>query len=429
MLRGLPYLQRDRLGGMVGGRVYGRGMRTDQGTRISAAAARRIVLAAQGFTDPRPAGKVDARHIRRVMARIGFLQLDALTVLCRVHYATLYGRLGPYPRELLDRLAWQARPRTLFEYWGNAATLLPLSLHPLLRWRMARTADELWSRGGRVGALPAGFLSDVLAEVAARGPVSAGELTPNSQRRRGGMFNWSDTKVALEWLFYTGRLTIAARPSFTRLYDLTERVLPAEVLAMPTPAKDDAQRELLRLAARSLGVFTEPDLRHYWNLRPNECRPLIADLVESGELVPARVEGWRTPSYIWHRARIPRHVHLHTLLSPFDQLIGGRSRGMRVFGFDFHIEWYVPKKKRVYGYFVLPFLLGDRPVARVDLKSDRKESALVVHAAHAEAGVDHREVSGQLAIELRRMADWLELERIAVTPRGDLGPSLARALP
>ena len=400
-------------------------MRTGNRMLVSAAAARRIALAAQGFADPRPAGRVDARHIRRVIGRMGFLQVDALTVLCRVHYATLFGRLGPYPRELLDRLAWEGRPPMLFEYWGNAATLLPLSLHPLLRWRMAHTAEELWPGGGRVGALPPGFLDEVLAQVAERGPISAGDLTPESQRRQG-MFNWSDTKLALEWLFRTGRVSIAARPTFARHYDLTERVLPPDVLAAPTPTKDDAQRELLRLAARALGVFTEPDLRHYWYLRPHESRPLVADLVDSGELVPARVEGWRGPAYVWHQARVPPRVHARALLSPFDQVIGGGSRGRRVFDFDHYIEWYVPKHKRVYGYVVLPFLLGDRPVARVDLKSDRKESALLVQAAHAEADVDHREVSAKLAIELRQLADWLGLERIVLSERGNLASSLAR---
>ncbi len=396
---------------------------------VSAAEARRIVLAAQGFTDPRPTGKVDARHIRRVMGRMAFLQLDALTVLCRVHYATLFGRLGPYPRDLLDRLAWQRRPPMLFEYWGNAATLLPLSLHPLLRWRMARTPEEVWPGGGRVGALPSGYLDEVLAQVAERGPISAGELTPDKLRRRGGMFNWSDTKVALEWLFSTGRLSIAARPNFTRRYDLTERVLRPETLALPTPTKDDAQRELLRLAARALGVFTEPDLRHYWNLRPHESGPLIADLIESGELLPAQVEGWRASAYVWHQARLPRHVHARALLSPFDKVVGNGSRSSRLFDFDHFIEWYVPKHKRVYGYVVLPFLLGDRLVARVDLKSDHKASALLVQASHAEPNVNHREVSTELAVELRQMADWLGLERIIVNQRGDLSTTLARISP
>ncbi|MEQ7007494.1 crosslink repair DNA glycosylase YcaQ family protein [Actinopolymorpha sp. B17G11] len=399
-------------------------MRTS--TPLSAAAARRIALAAQGFLDPRPAGRVDARHIQRVVNRVGYLQLDALNVLCRMHYATLFGRLGPYPRRLLDRLAWgDGRQRALFEYWGNAATLLPVSMHPLFRWRMKRAAEQEWSGSARIAQLPAGYVREVLAVVAERGPISAGEIGTEGRRPGGGgMFNWSHAKVALEWLFITGQVSIAARPHFTRMYDLTERVLPPEVLAMPTPTEEDAQRELIRLAARALGVATAADLRNHWFLPASESKVLVASLVEAGELLPVRVEGWRGPAYVWHQARIPRRVHVRTLLSPFDPVFGGQLRCPRLFQFDHHIEFYKPKEKRVYGYFVLPFLLGDRPVGRVDLRADRTGSALVVQAAHAEPGVDEAEVAAELAVELRHMADWLGLDRIVVTGRGSLGSAL-----
>jgi uncharacterized protein len=396
---------------------------------LPAAAARRIALAAQGFLDRRPTGRVDARHIKRVVGRVGYLQLDALNVLCRMHYATLFGRLGPYPRSLLDRLAWgDGRQRALFEYWGNAATLLPVSMHPLFRWRMKRAAEEEWSGSARVAQLPAGYLDEVLAVVADRGPITAGEFGTEGRRPGGGgMFNWSHAKVALEWLLYAGRVSIAARPHFTRMYDLTERVLPPEVLAMPTPARDDAQRELIRLAARALGVATEADLRNYWYFPQTEAKPLVADLVEAGELLPVRVEGWRRLAYLWHEARIPRRVHVRSLLSPFDPVLGGQLRCPRLFQFDHQIEFYKPQDSRVYGYFVLPFLLGDRPVGRVDLKADRAGSALLVQAAHAEPGVDHREVAAELAIELRQLASWLGLERIVGTVRGNLAADLTRA--
>jgi uncharacterized protein len=397
-------------------------------TSLSAAAARRVVLAAQGFLDPRPTGGVDARHIKRVVGRVGYLQLDALNVVCRMHHATLFGRLGPYPQQLLDRLAWgRTRDRTFFEYWGNAATLLPVSMQPLFRWRMRRAAEKEGPGSARLAQLPPGYLDELLATVDARGPISAGEIGSDGRRPGGGMFNWSNPKFALEWLFCSGHLSVAARPNFTRMYDLTERVLPPDVLAMPTPATDDAQRELLRRAARALGVATDADLRNYWYVPQSEAKPLVADLVEAGELLPVRVEGWRRPAYLWHQARIPRRVHVRALLSPFDPVLGGQQRCPRLFRFDHHIEFYKPKEERVYGYFVHPFLLGDRPVGRVDLKADRKESALLVQAAHAEPGVDQREVAAELSVELNRLADWLGLDRIVVTGRGNLGTDLARS--
>jgi uncharacterized protein len=396
--------------------------------RISGATARRIALAAQGFTDPRPSGRVDVRHLRRVMGRISLLQLDALNVLCRMHYATMFARLGPYPRALLDRLAWGGPRRELFEYWGNAATLLPLRLHPFLRWRMERAAGEEW-RGAAVARLPAGYVDEVLAIVAERGPLSAGEIS-SDRPPGGGMFNWGPAKIALEWLFATGRVSVAARPNFTRKYDLTERVLPADVLAAPTPSSADAQRELIRVAARAVGVATEADLRNFWYIPRSESAALVADLRDAGELVPVRVEGWRSQAYVWHQAKVPRRVHARALLSPFDTLTGGRERGPRLFGgFDHRVEFYVPAHKRVYGYFVLPFVLGDRPVGRVDLKADRTASALLVQAAHAETGVDRGEVARELAVELRSLAGWLDLDDIVVREAGNLAPALARVQP
>lgn len=274
-----------------------------------------------------------------------------------------------------------------------------------------------------------GFVDRVLRLVDKYGPVSAGEITPAEQRRPSGWFNWSDTKLALEWLFYTGRVTIASRRNFTRIYDLTERVLPADVLALPTPSDDEAQRELIRVSVRALGVATEGDIHKYWYLWPSDLRARIAELVETGELLPATVEGWRQPGYLWHQARRPRKIAVRSLLSPFDTLIFDRSRGNRIFNFDHYIEFYRPKERRVYGYFVLPFLLGDRLVGRVDLKAERKSSTLLVRAAHAQPGVDRAEVATELATELRIIADWLQLERIDVVNRGDLARPLVRLFP
>ncbi len=394
---------------------------------LSAPQARRIALAAQGLADPRPAGRVDARHLRRVLDRIGVLQIDSVNVLIRSHYLPVFARLGPYPRELLDRMAWGEKAE-LFEYWGHAASLLPLRLQPVLRWRMQATEGEPLRDWARHVHARAGFLDEVRALVATRGPIGAsvtGEVRPD---RAGSMWNWHDGKVALEWLFAVGEVSTAARPNFERLYDLTERVLPAQVLAVPTPAVPDAQRELVRVAARALGVATEPDLRDYFRLRPAAGRARVAELVEAGELVPVEVEGWPEPGYLWHDARLPRRVAARALLSPFDSLVWERDRTERIFGFRYRIEIYVPEPKRIYGYYVLPFLLGDELVARVDLKSDRAGRVLRVRGAYAEHPAPAPELAPELAAELALMAGWLGLDAVAVEPRGDLAPALAAAV-
>jgi hypothetical protein len=244
------------------------------------------------------------------------------------------------------------------------------------------------------------------------------------------MWNWHAGKVALEWLFYTGALTARARTtSFERVYDLTERVLPTAVLQTPTPEPADAVRELVRTAARALGVATERDLRDYFRLRPVPARQAIAELTEAGELVPVEVAGWGAPAWLDPAARRPRWIRARALLSPFDSLVWERPRVERIFGFRYRLEIYTPAAQRVHGYYVLPFLLGDRLVARADLKADRQAGVLRVQAVHAEAGVDRAEVAAALADELRLTADWLELDDVAVAGRGDLAPDLAATLP
>lgn len=397
--------------------------------RLSAAQARRIALAAQGFTDPRPAGRVDARHIRRVIDRIGLLQIDSVNVLARSHYLPAYSRLGPYPRALLDRLCWGGRRRELVEYWAHEASLVPLSTWPLLRWRMERAASSAWGAVRRIAREKPGFVDEVLALVTERGPIGAGAVdVVRPPRRVGEMWNWHDGKVALEWLFYTGRVTTAARPHFQRLYDLTERVLPPAVHDAPPIDREAAQRELLRIAARAYGVATEPDLRDYFRLPHAESRAGVAALVGSGELLPVEVEGWPAPAYLTPDARLPRWVRGRALLSPFDSLIFRRERTERVFRFRFRLEIYTPPPKRVHGYYVLPFLLGDELVARVDLKSDRVTGMLRVQAAHAEPGRRTPEVAAELAAELALLATFLQLHRIGVVDRGDLAGELTRAV-
>jgi uncharacterized protein len=393
---------------------------------LSAGQARRIALAAQGFGEPRPAGRVDTRHVRRALDRIGLLQIDSVNVLSRSHYLPVFARLGPYPRGLLDRMSWGPRAE-LFEYWGHAASLIPLRLQPALRWRMERnrTLDDPWWRP--LKARPE-LVDDVRALVAAKGPIGAGVTGEARPNRPGQMWNWSDGKVALEWLFVVGEVAVAGRPHFERLYDLTERVLPAQVLAAPTPPVEDAQRELVRVAARSLGVATRADLGDYFRLRAHDSTKRVAELVEAGDLVPVTVEGWKDQAYLWAEARVPRRVTARALLSPFDSLVWERDRTERIFGFRYRIEIYVPAAKRQFGYYVLPFLLGDRLVGRVDLKSDRAAGVLRVRAAWSEDPAPSPEVAEELAAELGLMAGWLGLGGVTVEPRGELAPALDRAV-
>jgi uncharacterized protein len=398
--------------------------------KLSLAQARRIALAAQGFCDPRPAGQVGARHFDRVLDRVALLQLDSVNVLCRSHYLPVFARLGPYPRDALDRYAWgPLRHRRLFEYWGHMASLLPWRLHPYLRWRMARARTEVWTEIVKLAERRPGLVEEVRRLVHEQGPVVGGSVEVERRPKvPGAMWNWHDGKIALEWLFSAGEVTCAARVNFERSYDLTERVFPPQVLAVPTPPDDEAHRELIRIAARAHGVGTERDLRDYFRQRPRFSKPAVADLVGSGELLPVAVQGWPEPAYLWHEARLPRRVRARALLSPFDSLVWERDRTERLFDFRYRIEIYVPAAKRVYGYYVLPFLLGDRLVARVDLKADRQVGVLRVQAAYAEPGADAGEVAGELAASLAELAEWLGLSGVVVLPRGDLAGTLAVAV-
>jgi uncharacterized protein len=397
--------------------------------RLSLASARRVALAAQGFSDPVPVGTPTRRHLRRVVSRTNLLQIDSVNVFQRAHYLPAFSRLGPYPTTLLDEMAF--RHRELFEYWGHEASLLPVALHPLLRWRMerARNLEEGW--GGVLRAMRdrPDFVAEVLRMVQELGPVSAGDLREGERRERGTWWSWDDEKRALEYLFWSGQVVTATRRSFERLYDVPERVLPAEILNAPTPSREEAQRELVRLSARAHGVATEPDLRDYFRLSPADGKQAVASLVESGELVPVAVEGWTKPAYLSADATFPRKVARSALLSPFDPLVWERARTERLFGFSYRIEIYTPAPKRVYGYYVLPFLHDERLAARVDLKSDRKAGVLRVLASWLEPGGDAVDVATALAVELRRAADWQGLADIVIEPRGDLAAVLSSVRP
>ena len=400
--------------------------------RISAAQARRIALAAQGFAEPRPTGRIDARHIRRVIERIGVLQLDSVNVFCRSHYLPIFSRLGPYPRPLLDRLtAHHAGPvqRELVEYWAHMAALIPVESHPLFRWRMERAGADAWGGMTAVARDQPHLLDDVLELVRRDGPIRSGETGfERAARTPGEMWNWHVGKQALEYLFWAGQVMASRRVNFERWYDLPERVLPPSVVAEPQLDDEEQQRQLLRIAARACGVATEPDLGDYFRLPRAESKLRVAELCEAGELVPVEVDGWAAPAYLWPAARRPRRVDARALLSPFDSLVWFRERVERVFGFRYRIEIYVPAAQRSYGYYVLPFLLGDRLVGRVDLKSDRQAGVLRVQAAYAEPGVDAALVAAELSAELAATAAWLGLDGVEVTGRGDLGPALSRAV-
>ena len=394
--------------------------------RLSSAQARRVALAASGFATPRPA-EVTARTMLSTVQRLGVVQIDSVNVLARAHYLPLFSRLGPYDRDRFDQASWRA-PRRLFEYWGHEASLLPVALQPLFRWRMARAQDEAWGGMRRVAVEQPELVARVLEDVRARGPISAAQLSADERpRRTGPWWDWSDVKRAIEYLFWCGEVTSARRRGFERLYDLPERVLPREVITAPTPSEADAQRELIRLSANALGVAAARELRDYYRLPVAGFKERVAELVEAGDLVEVAVEGWRGPAYLAAGARVPRRVEARALLAPFDPLVWERERTERLFGFRYRIEIYVPAPKRVHGYYVLPFLLGDRLVARVDLKADRAAGALLVQAAFAEADAPG-ETAAELAAELALMAGWLGLERVVVRDRGDLAPALRRAV-
>jgi uncharacterized protein YcaQ len=382
--------------------------------KLSPVEARRIALAAQGFGGPRPE-KVTAARWLRTIDRLSLHQIDSVNVLVRAHYLPAFSRLGPYDRSLIDAAAWGGRrQRRLFEYWAHEASLLPLTLHPLLRWRMARAdRGEAGWKGLRVFARERRAEAEALLErIRSEGPSAASDL--EEKRGRSGWWQWGDAKQALEWLFWTGRITTATRRgSFERVYDLMERVIPADIRALPTPNEKDAQRALIERAARALGVATEAELRDYFRLSPHDARPAIESLVEAAALAPVEVPGWARLAYLHRDARRPRRIYAQALLAPFDPLVWERSRTLRLFDFHYRIEIYTPADKRQHGYYVLPFLLGDRLAARLDLKADRQAGRLLVHAVHLEPHAP-RDAMDAIAEELAAMARWLGLAEVVM---------------
>ena len=408
--------------------------------------ARSLALAAQGFGARPPVPS--AAHLHRLAARLHAFQIDSVNVLVRAHYVPAFARLGPYKMEALDSLAY--RDRKLFEYWGHEACLLPVSLYPLVRFRMHKHAGptQEYMRSGR-GA----YMARVYDEVAERGPISAGELSDPGKRSAGwwGWWGSGNGKATLEHLYDCGLVAIAGRRGFERLYDITARVIPQAALDAPAPPREEAIKQLICLAAKACGVGTLGDLTGYFKLddwrdrmpagprwthakgparRPAApvARRLVAELAEEGRLLAARVEGWKEQAYLHPQARVPGAVEARTFVTPFDSLVWERSRVERLFGMKYAIEMYTPAPKRIYGYYVCPFLLGDTLVARCDLKADRARKVLMVQSAFLEPGQNARRVVAGLAGELRHMQAWLELDRIEVSERGDLAAMLARSV-
>lgn len=385
---------------------------------LSITEARRLALAAQGFARA-PRGSIGVRQLRALVERLGVLQIDSVNAVVRSHYLPAFSRLGHYEQGMLDDLAWGGpKRRSLFEYWGHEASLLPLELYPLLRWRMCRAANGqgIYRQLAEFGRQRQEVILRVLQAVRERGALGAGSLSTRTQRA-GPWWDWSVEKHALEWLFAAGRVTVAGRRGFERLYDLPERVIPANLFDAPELEEAEAQRQLLLRAAAALGVATERDLRDYFRLEASDAKVRLAELVEAGELQPFAVQGWKQPAYCRGEPSIPRRVTASALLSPFDSLIWARERTERLFGFRYRLEIYTPPDKRVYGYYVLPFLHDDRLLARVDLRSERAHGRLAVHAVHLEEVVLGEEALHALADELRALARWLGLDRVGVSCR------------
>lgn len=398
---------------------------------LSIGEARRAAIAAQQFVasggPPR-----SAKALAELVRRLGVVQIDSVNVLIRSHYLPIYSRRGAYKSALLEHAAYD--DRLLFEYWGHEASFLPMESHPLFRWRMddARNGIGTWGGLKRYASTHKELVKGVLDQLHERGPLGASELIDGG-KSRGAWWGWSQGKQIMEWLFWSGQVTTARRRNFERIYDLTERVLPEPIQKLRVPPRDEAQRELMLIGARAMGVATARDLRDYFRLPAKDSAARLTELVEAGKLLPVSVEGWKQQGYLHHEAALPPATKvsgLAALLSPFDSLIWERQRTERLFDFHFRLEIYTPLHKRVHGYYVLPLLLGDRVVGRVDLKSDRQSGVLQVKGGSVEAGVAVKAVVPALAHELSELAVWLGLERYGVmSRRGELMRALRKAPP
>ena len=393
--------------------------------RLTNEQAKRFALGAQGFNGERPSGRVDRRHFRKVVDQVGLIQIDSVNYFSRAHFMPFFSRLGPYNRDQLD--AWLWGSGETFEYWGHEASLLPVDRHRLFRWKME--GDVHWKAMDRLKEKAPEYIEEVFQQVEERGPIQTADLEDTGKRPGRSMWNWNTGKLALEVLFMQGRVTTAHRPkNFVRFYDLPERVIPESALEAFVPEKDVAQTELLLEGLKSMGVATAEDIGDYYRIRMPAVRPLIARMASAGEIIEVEVEGWDKPGYLHPEATLPRSKRGTALLSPFDNLVWYRPRIERLWDFHYRIEIYVPEAKRVYGYYVLPFLLDGELVARVDLKSDRQSSTLQVKGAFGEPGVDREHVGAALVEEIKTIATWLEMDEVAVDNNGDLSGVLRKSV-
>jgi uncharacterized protein YcaQ len=397
--------------------------------RLSNAQARRLALVAQGFANPKRDGTANWTRIESAIGRMNLLQIDSVNVLVRSHYLPVFARAGHYSHDTLDQRTFGTRKRRFFEYWAHEASFLPLELYPLMRWKMERALKgagehkylEKFAREQKA------YVDEVRHHVRSNGATAVSDL-PDPGDRTGNWWGWNKGKIALEYLFHTGEVTAATRRVFERLYDLPERVFSAEMLNAPATPEDEAVRRLIDLSAQALGVASEADLRDYFRLPVDAFKKALPELIEDGVLVPVEVEGWTIKAYRHRDTGAPRKAGTNTLLSPFDPLVWERSRAERLFNFRYRIEIYTPQEKRVFGYYVLPFLEGDRLTARFCLKADRQAGLLRVNASHGEAGIDAVLTAEAAAPELRRMAQWLGLADVEAAARGSLAKPIRQAL-
>ena len=394
---------------------------------LSLSEARRVSLAAQGFgaakTEEASGWAAQARELKR----LHLLQIDSVNVLTRSHYLPLFSRLGNYNRATLDKRTLAHTNRATFECWAHEASLVYMELHPLMRWRMNRAlkGDGIYRSMKDFAHAEKTYLKNLLDFVKSHGATAQSDL-PDKSKGEGGWWGWSKGKLALETLFAQGLLTTAKRESFERFYDLPERVIPADVLALPTPSERDSLLQLMNLSGQALGLGTAFDLRDYFRLPVMEAKRALDDAVEAGILKPVQVEGWKPQAYIHRAAKIPRTINATALVSPFDPICWDRDRTERLFNFHYRIELYTPQAKRKYGYYVLPFLMGEQFAGRVCLKADRETGTLRANAIHSETHADKAEAAAALATELRRMANWLSLPNVEIKGSGNCAAAMAK---
>ncbi|MBG1231287.1 winged helix-turn-helix domain-containing protein [Aestuariivirga litoralis] len=391
--------------------------------------ARRIALAAQGFTHQDRDKPLNWGHIARTIDDLHLLQIDSVNVVIRSHYLPLFSRLGNYPRDTLDKRTLARTKRHVFECWAHEASLVPLTLHPLMRWRMnrARNGDGNYKAYDHFSRTEKNFLKSTLAHIEKFGPVTASSI-PGAGKSSVGWWNWSKGKLALETLFDHGLVTTSHRDGFERIYDLSERVIPAEIQALPTPPEEESFEMLMEMSAQALGIATEIDLRDYFRLPVKDARAALLRLIEQKRLIEVQVKGWPKLAYVTPNVKKARKAGGTALLSPFDPLVWNRDRASRIFNFDYRIEIYTPGPKRKYGYYVLPFLFEDKLVGRVCLKADREAGVLRANQIHIEDGADPSATAQALATELKRMQHWLGLEGLDAASKGNLAKELQKYL-